>query len=241
LGLLEIQNVTKDFGGLVALKDVSFGIDPGEVVGLIGPNGAGKSTLFNIVTGMERPSSGRVFFGGKNIVGLKPHEIAKLGVSRTFQSVRPFLSYTVEENLMVGAFFGRRDGGRASEKIERALTLTGLGNEKDRLVSTLPIERRKLVEVARALASSPKLLLLDEPMAGLNPSEVKEFTDLVRKVNREGISVLIVEHLMKAITDISSRVVVLNAGVKIAEGRPADVLKIEDVVGVYLGKDYAGS
>jgi branched-chain amino acid transport system ATP-binding protein len=241
LGLLEIQNVTKDFGGLVALRDVSFDIGPGEVVGLIGPNGAGKSTLFNVVTGIERPSAGKVLFEGRNIVGLRPHEVARLGISRTFQSVRPFLSYTVEENLKVGAFFGRRDVGRPSERIKRALELTGLEQTRDQLVSTLPIERRKLVEVARALASSPKLLLLDEPMAGLNPSEVKVFIDLVRRVNREGVSVLVVEHLMRAITDISSRVVVLNAGMKIAEGKPEDVLKIEHVVGVYLGKEYAGA
>jgi branched-chain amino acid transport system ATP-binding protein len=241
LALLEVKGVTKDFGGLAALKGVSLDMNQGEIVGLIGPNGAGKSTLFDIITGIERPDSGKVVFDGTDITGFKPYDVTRMGISRTFQSVRPFLNYTVEENIRVGALFGKENGQNVEERISQVLKATDLESKKDSRVESLPTEQRKLVEVARALAGSPRLLLLDEPMAGLNPSEVGDFTRLIHQVNDGGISVLIVEHVMKAIMGICERIVVLNAGSKLAEGSPAEIQKDTEVIKVYLGEDYARS
>jgi branched-chain amino acid transport system ATP-binding protein len=237
LVLLDVKGVTMDFGGLVALKDVSFAIEEGEIVGLIGANGAGKSTLFNIITGIQRPTSGRVLLNGKDLIGLRPHDIVKLGLSRTFQSVRPFLNYTVEENVRVGMLFGR--GEKSEEHLDYLLQLTDLETKRSRLAKTLPIEKRKMVEVARALAAFPGLLLLDEPMGGLNPPEMERFIELIRRVNEEGVTILVVEHVMKAIMNLSRRVIVLHAGLKLAEGTPEEVIANKDVVNVYLGADYA--
>ncbi len=234
-----MQDVTMDFGGLVALKDVSFCIEEGEIVGLIGANGAGKSTLFNIITGIQKPTSGRVFLSGTNLIGLRPHDIIKLGLSRTFQSVRPFLNYTVEENVRVGMLFGRGENTR--ERLDYLLRLADLETKRSLLVRTLPIEQRKMVELARALASSPRLLLLDEPMVGLNAVEIQKFIELIKKVNLEGVTVLVVEHVMKAIMNLSRRVIVLHAGLKLAEGTPEEVIANKNVVSVYLGADYARS
>ncbi len=233
--------MTKDFGGLVALRGVSLEMSKGEVVGLIGPNGAGKSTLFDVITGIQRPTSGKVVFDGTDVTGFKPYDMTRMGISRTFQSVRPFLSYTVEENIRVGALFGKGDGKSVEERVSRVLRATDLESKKDSQVGSLPMEQRKLVEVARALAGSPRLLLLDEPMAGLNPTEVGEFTRLIKQVNDEGISVLIVEHVMKAIMGICKRIVVLNAGLKLAEGSPDEIMRNAEVIRVYLGEGYAGS
>jgi branched-chain amino acid transport system ATP-binding protein len=241
LALLEVRHLQKDFGGLVALNDLSFTIDEGEIVGLIGANGAGKSTVFNIITGLIRLTSGSVIFEGKDITGLKPHDVVKLGISRTFQSVRPFLNYSVEENVRVGALFGRTKSPQVDEKVEEVLRITGLEAKKSAPVSSLPIEQRKLVEVARALASSPRLLMMDEPMAGLNSVETGDFIELIRKVNSAGVTVLVVEHVMKAIMTLSRRVVVLHAGQKLAEGSPESILANEEVIGVYLGEAYAKS
>jgi branched-chain amino acid transport system ATP-binding protein len=241
LALLEVKGITKDFGGLVALKGVSLEMKQGEIVGLIGPNGAGKSTLFDIITGIERPTAGSVVFDGKDITGFKPYDVTRMGISRTFQSVRPFLNYTVEENIRVGALFGREDGKGVEEKVSQVLKATDLESKRDSRVMSLPTEQRKLVEVARALAGSPRLLLLDEPMAGLNPSEVDDFTQLIHRVNDGGISVLIVEHVMKAIMGICKRIVVLNAGLKLAEGSPDEIQKDSEVIKVYLGEEYARS
>lgn len=241
MALLEVRGVTKDFGGLAALKGVSLEMKQGEIVGLIGPNGAGKSTLFDIITGIERPTAGNVLFDGKDITGFKPYDVTRLGISRTFQSVRPFLNYTVEENIRVGALFGKEDGKSVEEKVSQVLKATDLESKKDTRVVSLPTEQRKLVEVARALAGSPRLLLLDEPMAGLNPSEVGDFIQLIHQVNDGGISILIVEHVMKAIMGICKRIVVLNAGLKLAEGSPDEIQKDSEVIKVYLGEDYARS
>jgi branched-chain amino acid transport system ATP-binding protein len=241
LALLEVREVTKDFGGLVALRGVSLEMSQGEVVGLIGPNGAGKSTLFDVITGIQRPTSGKVVFDGTDVTGFKPYEMTRMGISRTFQSVRPFLSYTVEENIRVGALFGKGNGKSVEERVSHVLKATDLESKKDSRVGSLPMEQRKLVEVARALAGSPRLLLLDEPMAGLNPTEVSEFTQLIRQVNDEGISVLIVEHVMKAIMGICKRIVVLNAGLKLADGSPDEIMRNAEVVRVYLGEGYASS
>lgn len=241
MALLEVRNVEKDFGGLVALKDVSFGIDEGEVVGMIGANGAGKSTMFNIITGMLEPTSGSVVFDGKDITGLRPHEVVKLGISRTFQSVRPFSNYSVEENVRAGAFFGRTKGSDVDRKVEEVMKLMGLASRSAALVKSIPIEQRKMVEVARALASTPRLLMLDEPMAGLNSVEIENFIDLIGKVNGSGVTVLVVEHVMKAIMKLSKRIVVLNAGRKLAEGTPESILADREVVRVYLGSEYANT
>jgi len=241
LALLEVKGVTKDFGGLAALKGVSLEMNQGEIVGLIGPNGAGKSTLFDIITGIERPTSGKIVFDGIDITGFKPYDVTRMGISRTFQSVRPFLNYTVEENVRVGALFGKEDGKSVEDRVSQVLKATDLESKKDSRVVSLPTEQRKLVEVARALAGSPRLLLLDEPMAGLNPSEVSDFTQLIHQVNDGGISVLIVEHVMKAIMGICKRIVVLNAGLKLAEGSPDEIQKDSEVIKVYLGEEYARS
>jgi len=241
LALLEVRGVTMDFGGLVALKEVSFAIEQGEIVGLIGANGAGKSTLFNIITGLQKPTSGTVFLNGLEIVGLTPHEIVRLGISRTFQLVRPFLNYTVEENVRVGALFGHARHSEVYGRIDHVLKLTELDAKRNLLVRTLPIEQRKMVEVARALASAPRLLLLDEPMAGLNSVEIGRFIELIRRVSKEGATVLVVEHVMKAIMSVSRRVIVLHAGLKLAEGSPETIMANKDVVAVYLGADYAKS
>jgi branched-chain amino acid transport system ATP-binding protein len=238
LALLEVRNLRREFGGLVALKDLSLAVDDGEIVGLIGANGAGKSTMFNIVTGILRPTSGSVIFAGNEITGLKPHDIVKLGISWTFQSVRPFLSYTVEENVRVGAVFGKTGSVDAEGKVEEVLRMTGLESKRGSIVDSLPIEQRKLVEVARALASSPRLLMLDEPMAGLNAVETESFIGLIRKVNENGVTVLVVEHVMKAIMSLAKRIVVLQAGQLLAEGTPEEVLANKEVIEVYLGTAY---
>lgn len=239
--LLEVRNVEKDFGGLVALKDVSFNVDEGEVVGLIGANGAGKSTVFNIITGMLSPTSGTVLFDRKEITGMKPHDIVKLGISRTFQSVRPFPNHTVEENVRVGALFGRTKLSDVETKVEDVMRMTGLESKRDTLVRFIPIEQRKLVEVARALASTPRLLMMDEPMAGLNSVETEVFINLVRKVNQSGVTVLVVEHVMKAIMKLSKRIIVMHAGQKLAEGTPESILADVEVIRVYLGSDYTNA
>jgi branched-chain amino acid transport system ATP-binding protein len=180
-----------------------------------------------------------VVFEGEDITGLKPHEVVKRGISRTFQSVRPFPNFTVEQNVKVGALFGRTKRAEADARVDEVLRMTGLSSKRDLLVGSVPIEQKKLVEVARALASTPKLLMMDEPMAGLNSVETQEFTDLVRRVNQSGVTVLVVEHVMKAIMKLSRRIVVLNAGQKLAEGTPESILADREVVRVYLGADYA--
>jgi len=239
--LLELDRVSKSFGKLVALNDVSISVDAGELVGLIGPNGAGKSTLFNVITGFVRPSAGTVTFEGENITKMKRHLIPRLGISRTFQSVRPFSSFTVEQNARAGALFGRTPREEVDEKVNEALDVTGLISNRLAKVAALPIEQRKLVEVARALAASPKLLLLDEPMAGLNPAEVDRFLELIKRLNQTGLSLLIIEHIMRAIMGVSKRVVVLDAGFKLAEGPPEAVSRDSSVISIYLGEEYAKS
>ena len=246
MALLETKNVTKDFGGLVAVKDVSFKVELGEVVGLIGPNGAGKTTLFNIITGLMKPDSGDVLFQGKSITELLPHSISKLGISRTFQSVRPFLNHTVRQNIAVGAIYGRQGagGGKKADnqaKIDEVLKTLNLKQKENELAKNLPIEERKMVEVGRALAAEPKLLMLDEPMAGLNPYEVTQFVNLIKSLKERGITVLIVEHVMKAISSACTRVIVLHHGELLAEGAPSAVLSNQQVVDVYLGESYAAN
>jgi len=240
--ILDARNLTKDFGGLVAVRNVSFVIAAGEIVGLIGPNGAGKTTVFNLITGMEKIQSGAVYFEGADISRLKPHSICKLGISRTYQSVRPFLNHTVRENIRVGAVYGRTgsSGMNSEDRIDQVLDMLELRSRENLLAKDLPIEERKMVEVGRALAANPKILMLDEPMAGLNPSEISKFVNLMKKLNSEKMmTIVIVEHVMKAISSACSRVIVMHHGEVLAEGTPENVLSNESVIEVYLGESYS--
>lgn len=239
LHLLETRSLTKLFGGVHAVKNVSFSVETTEILGLIGPNGAGKTTVFNLITGLERPSSGEVFFEGKSIRKLKPHTICRMGISRTYQSVRPFLNHSVRENIAVGVGYGRGRGDSENKKIDEILEFLGLAQKQFLLAKNLPIEQRKLVEVGRAIGASPKLLLLDEPMAGLNPREVQEFVAIMKKLNKKGMTILIVEHVMKAISSACSRVIVLDAGEVLASGSPQEVLSDKKVIDIYLGESYS--
>jgi branched-chain amino acid transport system ATP-binding protein len=238
--ILQIDKVTKNFGGLVALKDVCISLREKGVYGLIGPNGSGKTTLFNCISGIYRPTSGSIFFNGKNIVGLKPHQICRLGIGRTFQITRPFLGMTVLENVMVGSIFGRGASvsyEEARSRAEYCIDLLKLSNRKNSLVGNLTLSERKIVEIAKALASQPKLLLLDEVAAGLNPTEVLEIAKLIRRIAEDlGITVFWVEHVMKAIMSYADYIFVLNEGMKIAEGIPQEVANNTRVIESYLGK-----
>lgn len=235
--ILDVRGVSKRFGGLNAVSDVSFSIADGEILGLIGPNGAGKTTLFNVVNGVYKPDQGKIIFDGKDITGEAPNKVVQLGLARTHQIVKPLNDLTLLDNVTVGACFGREyldlDDARrvAAEVLERV----GLGNRANMLARALTVSGKKRLEVARALASKPKLLLLDEVLAGLNPTEVTQMIELVRKIRDSGISVLMIEHLMQAIMTLSDRIVVLNLGRKLAEGKPEEVAHDQHVIDAYLG------
>ena len=236
-GLLEVSGVSKRFGGLLAVADVSFTLYEGEILGLIGPNGAGKTTLFNVVNGVYKSDSGTVTFGGKDITGRSPDQVVHLGLARTHQIVRPLQGMSVLENVIVGACFGREyqsmHDARATalEVLERV----GLASRANSPARALTLASKKRLEVARALAAKPKLLLLDEVLAGLNPTEIAQMIDLVRSIRDSGVSVFMIEHVMQAIMNLSDRIVVLNLGRKIAEAPPAEVVQNADVVEAYLG------
>ncbi len=234
--LLELKGVSKFFGGLAALVDVSFTVNEGEVVGLIGPNGAGKTTLFNVINGFYKPSKGEVYFDGKRISGLRPHRICRLGVARTFQVVKPLQRLTVIDNVMASAFLRSPSRQEALERAEKILHFVGLYEDRETVSKNLPLGKRKKLEIARALATEPKLLLLDESFAGLNPKEQAEMIETIKKINREGVTILIIEHHMRVIMSISNRVVVLNYGEKIAEGSPQEVASSPEVIKAYLGE-----
>lgn len=238
------KGITIRFGGLVALNNVDFYVDEGEIKGLIGPNGAGKTTLFNVISGMLKPQKGRIIFNGKDITGLKPHEICKLGIARTFQIVRVFRSMTVFDNVKVAAVNNSRQGrwGResVSRQVMKLIDFIGLGEKAQSVVSDLTLVEQKLVEVARALATSPKLLLLDEPLAGLNPAECAIYTNKIREIRDEyGISIFWIEHHVKSISSICDRIMVLDHGEKICEGKCEEVLRSEVVIKAYLGESDA--
>jgi branched-chain amino acid transport system ATP-binding protein len=238
MGLLEISNLQKSFGGLAAVNSLNLTIEEGDVVGLIGPNGAGKTTVFNLISGHLQPDTGQVYFRGENIVGLKANRICKRGMGRTFQIVQPFTKLTVMQNVIVGALNRTNRLDVAREKSLEALRFLGLFQKKDQQVSGLPIADRKRLEIARALTTEPRLLLLDEVVAGLNPTEVEEMITVLRKINQQGVTLFMIEHVMKAIASLAARIVVINFGTKIAEGRPADVFKNADVIKAYLGEEY---
>jgi len=241
--ILDANNITKRFGGLVAVDDVTFSVREREIFGIIGPNGAGKTTLFNVITGFYKPDKGRIIFQGNDITGKKPNEIAKMGLLRTWQIVRPFLGMKVIDNLLVPMYVKKGIIGGITEReaIERAneiLEFVGLSHRRDFLAEALPQGERKRLEIARALASEPKLLMLDEPAGGLTPTEMDEVMDVVRKLRESGITVVVIEHNMRVVMGICERIMALNFGRKIAEGTPEEIGRNEEVIKAYLGERF---
>lgn len=240
--ILKGRGVTKKFGGLVAVNSVDFDVYEGEIFGIIGPNGAGKTTLMNLIVGLLPLSEGEIYFRNVKISGKKPFYISRLGIARTFQIVKPFKGMTVLENIMVGAFFGHgnyTNYKEARQRAEEIAELVGLWEKRDELVDHLNLAQLKRIELARALALEPEVLLLDEVMAGLNPTEMGKIMNLVRDINGKGVTVIMIEHIMKAVMGLSKRIMVLHFGTKIAEGTPEEISQNENVIKAYLGERYS--
>jgi branched-chain amino acid transport system ATP-binding protein len=234
--LLRVEHIAKKFGGLTALHDVFFGVRPGEILGLIGPNGAGKTTLFNVVNGFYKPTEGEVFFKEQEISHLKPHQICKRGIGRTFQVVKPLQRMNVLDNVMASAFLRAGSKDEARTRALELLQFTGLYEDRAVISKRLPLGKRKRLELTRALATQPQLLLMDESFAGLNPTEINELMKIIREIRSQGTTIMIIEHHMKVIMSISDRIVVLNFGEKIAEGPPQEIGRNPLVIEAYLGE-----
>jgi branched-chain amino acid transport system ATP-binding protein len=236
--VLTLESVTKRFGGLTAVRAVSLEVRRGDLLGIIGPNGAGKTTLFNVIAGYYRPEDGRIVFEGRDVSGLPAHAISRLGLTRTFQIVKPFGNLSVADNVMIGALTRLQRVRDARVEAERVIALCGLGPHAAARARALPIGLRKRLEVARALATRPRLLLLDEVMAGLNPSELTGIIDLVRRVHAEGVTLIVIEHVMAAMMRLAQRIVMLHHGEKIAEGTPEEIAHDRRVIDAYLGDEF---
>jgi branched-chain amino acid transport system ATP-binding protein len=233
--MLEVREISKAFGGLKAVDRASLDVQQGEIVGLIGPNGAGKTTLFATIAGFHRPDGGSVTFEGKPITGMQPHRLSAAGLVRTFQITQPFAGISVRENIMVGAYLHTADRRNAARQAEAVAAMVGMTGQLDRRGSDLTVAGRKRLELARALATGPRLLLLDEVMAGLNPTEIVEIVEVIKGIRGSGVTILLIEHVMQAVTSLAERVYVLNQGRMIAEGSPAAIAENPQVVEAYLG------
>jgi branched-chain amino acid transport system ATP-binding protein len=235
--ILQVSGVSKRFGGLQALSDVTFDLPEGQILGLIGPNGAGKTTLFNVINGVYAPEKGRVIFKDEDVTGKEPYDLARRGLARTHQIVRPLNDMSVRENVMVGACFGRENRALndASAIAQEVLEFVGLYDRADQLAGSLNVAQKKRLELARSLASRPFLMLLDEVLAGLNPSEITTMVETVQKIRQQGVTIIMIEHVMHAVMNVSDRIIVLDYGQQIAEGTPEEIANNERVIEAYLG------
>lgn len=235
--ILQVKGVSKRFGGLQALSKVTFDVPEGQILGLIGPNGAGKTTLFNVINGVYKPEEGQVFFRDMEVTNYKTYQMAHLGLARTHQIVKPLNDLSIRENVIVGACFGHENHGlnRAHEIADEVMSFVGLEARAEQLASSLNVAQKKRLEMARALAAKPYLLLLDEVLAGLNPSEITAMVEIIRKIRDQGITIIVIEHVMHAVMNVSDRIIVLDYGQQIAEGTPDEIANNEKVIEAYLG------
>ena len=239
MAILEINNLTKRFGGLTAVNDLSFSLNESEIMGLIGPNGAGKTTVFNMIAGFYKPDGGKVVFQDQDITGFKPYEVCRLGIARTFQVTKPFMDSTVLDNVMVGGFLQAHSADEAREIAWKALETLKFGDRAEAMGHEINVPDRKRLEIARALATGAKLLLLDEPMAGLTPSEKGHIIELLRKINKEGFTIVVVEHDMKAVMSLCPHIILMDRAMKLVEGTPEEVCSDPRAITAYLGEEYA--
>lgn len=235
---LEVTNISKSFGGLKALRNISFDVSRGETVGIIGPNGAGKTTLFNVITGFIKPDEGEVIFAGRKLVGMRPDQICKIGLVRTFQLVQSFPKLTALENVMIGALSRHYNPLLARQESEQWLDFIGISRKKwDQVAKNLTLVDKKRLELARALAADPKIIFADEAMSGLTPTEITEVIGTIQKIKEKGLTLVLIEHVMKVIMELSDRIIMLNFGEKFIEGKPGDIVKDKGVAKAYLGED----